>query len=126
MSQASQFLREYDREAAAMCFRVTSATWGFSTNVTESNRRRMVSTIGADKPAEGCWRMASGGSWRLLQAPAGCWRLLEDGFWRPLEASAGRWRLLEMAGGFFRLLGGFCRPLEAAGGCCCSRYAASQ
>uniref|UniRef100_A0A1S4GWX3 Angiotensin-converting enzyme n=1 Tax=Anopheles gambiae TaxID=7165 RepID=A0A1S4GWX3_ANOGA len=41
LSEAIQFLREYDREAAEMCNRVANAEWRFSTNATEYNKRRM-------------------------------------------------------------------------------------
>jgi hypothetical protein len=45
LGEALQFLREYDREASGMCFRVTSSQWNYSTNITETNKRRMVSFI---------------------------------------------------------------------------------
>ncbi|KAK3930192.1 Angiotensin-converting enzyme [Frankliniella fusca] len=69
--EASQFLREYDREAAAMCFRVTSATWGFSTNVTESNRRRMLEEQALSwKFGRVSWRKATSLSWARIADPA--------------------------------------------------------
>ena len=43
LGEALQFLREYDREASGMCFRVTSSQWNYSTNITETNKRRRVS-----------------------------------------------------------------------------------
>jgi peptidyl-dipeptidase A len=45
LGEALEFLREYDWEASGMCFRVTSSQWNYSTNITETNKRRMVSFI---------------------------------------------------------------------------------
>ena len=43
LGEALQFLREYDREGAVMCNRVMTAQWNFATNITDANRRKMVS-----------------------------------------------------------------------------------
>lgn len=42
IDEALQFLREYNAEASDICFRVNSAQWNYSTNITENNRRRMI------------------------------------------------------------------------------------
>lgn len=42
LGEALQFLREYDREASLVCNRVMTAQWNFATNITDSNRRKMV------------------------------------------------------------------------------------
>ncbi|XP_017783079.1 PREDICTED: angiotensin-converting enzyme-like [Nicrophorus vespilloides] len=42
LGEALQFLREYDSEASGMCFRVSSAQWRYSTNMTDYNKRRMI------------------------------------------------------------------------------------
>ncbi|KAK8746314.1 hypothetical protein OTU49_017362, partial [Cherax quadricarinatus] len=40
--EAINFLREYDKEASTMCTRFMEASWDFNTNVTETNRRKML------------------------------------------------------------------------------------
>lgn len=44
MEEATQFLREWNNEAAALCNRVTMAQWTYATNVTEYNKKQMVNT----------------------------------------------------------------------------------
>ncbi|XP_045596886.2 angiotensin-converting enzyme [Procambarus clarkii] len=41
-AEAIDFLRGYDAEASAMCTRFMEASWDFNTNVTQTNRRRML------------------------------------------------------------------------------------
>ncbi|XP_050669204.1 angiotensin-converting enzyme-like isoform X2 [Leptidea sinapis] len=45
VNEAMQFLREYDREASGMCYRVTMSQWKFVTNITEYNHRRMLEEL---------------------------------------------------------------------------------
>ncbi|KAG6444329.1 angiotensin-converting enzyme isoform X2 [Manduca sexta] len=55
-----QFLREYDREASGMCYRVTMSQWKFVTNITEYNRRRMVEELAISSKFERLsWRKAA-------------------------------------------------------------------
>ncbi|KAJ9595075.1 hypothetical protein L9F63_013640, partial [Diploptera punctata] len=70
LGEALQFLREYDREASGMCFRVTSAQWNYSTNTTDFNRRRMIEdqTLSA-KFQRVSWRRATSFSWTRLPDP---------------------------------------------------------
>lgn len=42
LGDALRFLREYDREASFMCNRVMVAQWNFVTNITDTNRQKMV------------------------------------------------------------------------------------
>ncbi|CAH1164170.1 unnamed protein product [Phaedon cochleariae] len=42
LTKALQFLREYDTEASEMCFRVNTAQWQYSTNMTDLLKRKMV------------------------------------------------------------------------------------
>lgn len=42
LDDALHFLREYDKSASEMCFRVASTQWNYSTNMTDFNRRRMI------------------------------------------------------------------------------------
>ncbi|GBP34319.1 Angiotensin-converting enzyme [Eumeta japonica] len=59
-AEAVQFLREYDREASGMCYRVTIAQWRFVTNITEHNRRRMLEEIALSNKFERLsWRKAA-------------------------------------------------------------------
>ncbi|KAI8441260.1 hypothetical protein MSG28_014901 [Choristoneura fumiferana] len=59
-AEASQFLREYDREASGMCYRVTISQWKFVTNITESNRRRMLEELAISSKFERLsWRKAA-------------------------------------------------------------------
>jgi peptidyl-dipeptidase A len=41
LSEAIEFLREFDREASDMCNRVANNEWKYSTNTTEYNKRKM-------------------------------------------------------------------------------------
>jgi peptidyl-dipeptidase A len=43
LGEALQFLREYDREGSIVCNKVMTAQWNFATNITDFNRRKMVS-----------------------------------------------------------------------------------
>ncbi|XP_028043031.1 angiotensin-converting enzyme-like [Bombyx mandarina] len=57
--EAMQFLREYDREASGMCYRVTMAQWKFVTNITEHNRRPMMDELALSSKFERLsWRKA--------------------------------------------------------------------
>ncbi|XP_047513996.1 angiotensin-converting enzyme-like [Pieris napi] len=59
-AEAMQFLREYDREASGMCYRVTIAQWKFVTNITEYNRRKMLEELGINSKFERLsWRKAA-------------------------------------------------------------------
>ncbi|XP_045538628.1 angiotensin-converting enzyme [Papilio machaon] len=59
-AEAMQFLREYDREASGMCYRVTTAQWKFVTNITEQNRRRMNEELALSSKFERLsWRKAA-------------------------------------------------------------------
>ncbi|CAH2056638.1 unnamed protein product, partial [Iphiclides podalirius] len=60
VAEAMQFLREYDREAASMCYRVTMSQWKFVTNITEHNRRRMAEELALGAKFERLsWRRAA-------------------------------------------------------------------
>ncbi|KAM3955609.1 angiotensin-converting enzyme [Aphomia sociella] len=59
-AEAVQFLREYDREASGMCYRVTMSQWKFVTNITEYNRRRMLEELALSSKFERLsWRKAA-------------------------------------------------------------------
>ncbi|XP_041983262.1 angiotensin-converting enzyme-like [Aricia agestis] len=59
-AEAAQFLREYDREASGMCYRVTMSQWKFVTNITEYNQRRMLEELGLSAKFERLsWRKAA-------------------------------------------------------------------
>ncbi|KAL4719714.1 hypothetical protein ACJJTC_006913 [Scirpophaga incertulas] len=59
-AEAMQFLREYDREASGMCYRVTISQWRFVTNITEYNRRRMLEELAISSKFERLsWRKAA-------------------------------------------------------------------
>ncbi|XP_059062532.1 angiotensin-converting enzyme-like [Achroia grisella] len=59
-ADAVQFLREYDREASGMCYRVTMSQWKFVTNITEYNRRRMLEELALSSKFEKLsWRKAA-------------------------------------------------------------------
>ncbi|XP_048477778.1 angiotensin-converting enzyme [Plutella xylostella] len=59
-AEAMQFLREYDREASGMCYRVTMSQWRFVTNITEYNRRRMLEELALNSKFERLsWRKAA-------------------------------------------------------------------
>ncbi|CAK1593584.1 unnamed protein product [Parnassius mnemosyne] len=59
-AEAMQFLREYDREASGMCYRVTLSQWKFVTNITEHNRRRMAEELALSSKFERLsWRKAA-------------------------------------------------------------------
>nr|XP_026490653.1 angiotensin-converting enzyme-like [Vanessa tameamea] len=59
-AEATQFLREYDREASGMCYRVTMSQWKFVTNITEYNRRRMLEELALSSKFEKLsWRKAA-------------------------------------------------------------------
>ncbi|PSN37551.1 Angiotensin-converting enzyme [Blattella germanica] len=70
LGEALQFLREYDREASGMCFRVTSAQWNYSTNITEFNRRRMLEDQALSAKFQRLsWRRATSFTWTRLPDP---------------------------------------------------------
>ncbi|XP_066152228.1 angiotensin-converting enzyme-like isoform X2 [Euwallacea fornicatus] len=70
LGEALQFLREYDTEASNMCFRVSSAQWAYSTNMTDPNKRRMIEeqTLKA-KFDKITWRKAVEFDWVRLPDP---------------------------------------------------------
>ncbi|KAL1513127.1 hypothetical protein ABEB36_002587 [Hypothenemus hampei] len=70
LEEALQFLREYDGEATDKCFRVSSAQWAYSTNMTDSNKRKMVEeqTLKA-KFDKVTWRKAVEFDWTRLPDP---------------------------------------------------------
>lgn len=43
MGEATQFLREWENEALVICNRVAVAQWMYATNITEYNKKQMVS-----------------------------------------------------------------------------------
>jgi peptidyl-dipeptidase A len=70
LGEALQFLREYDREASGMCFRVTSSQWNYSTNITEKNKRHMfVEQALSAKFHRSSWRRATSYTWTRLPDP---------------------------------------------------------
>ncbi|KAK6620053.1 hypothetical protein RUM43_011874 [Polyplax serrata] len=70
LEEALQFLREYDREASAMCTRLTMAQWNFSTNITMTNRRKMLTEQSLyDKFQRLSWRKAATFAWSRLPDP---------------------------------------------------------
>ncbi|XP_050305397.1 angiotensin-converting enzyme-like isoform X2 [Anthonomus grandis grandis] len=70
LDHALQFLREYDSEASGMCFRVSSAQWAYSTNMTDFNKRRMIEeqTLKA-KFDKVTWRKAMEFDWDHISDP---------------------------------------------------------
>ncbi|XP_047038254.1 angiotensin-converting enzyme-like [Helicoverpa zea] len=71
-AEASQFLREYDREASGMCYRVTMSQWKFVTNITEYNRRRMMEELALSSKFERLsWRKAAAYDSSRLSDPQG-------------------------------------------------------
>ncbi|ERL92420.1 hypothetical protein D910_09734 [Dendroctonus ponderosae] len=70
LGEALQFLREYDTEASNMCFRVSSAQWAYSTNMTDYNKRRMIEeqTLKA-KFDKVTWRKAMEFDWARIPDP---------------------------------------------------------
>ncbi|XP_046422645.1 angiotensin-converting enzyme-like isoform X2 [Neodiprion virginianus] len=70
LGEALQFLREYDREATAMCNRVTMAQWQFVTNITDNYRRKMLDeqTLKA-KFDRASWRKAVSFAWSRIPDP---------------------------------------------------------
>ncbi|CAH0599911.1 unnamed protein product [Chrysodeixis includens] len=77
-AEASQFLREYDREASGMCYRVTMSQWRFVTNITENNRRRMLEELALSSKFERLsWRKAAAYDANRLSDPQGRRQLLK-------------------------------------------------
>ncbi|XP_023949107.1 angiotensin-converting enzyme-like [Bicyclus anynana] len=71
-AEATQFLREYDREASGMCYRVTMSQWKFVTNITEYNRRRMLEELALSTKFEKLsWRKAAAYDASRLPDPQG-------------------------------------------------------
>ncbi|CAH0404343.1 unnamed protein product [Chilo suppressalis] len=71
-AEALQFLREYDREASGMCYRVTISQWKFVTNITEYNRRRMLEELALSSKFERLsWRKAAAYDASRLPDPQG-------------------------------------------------------
>lgn len=71
-AEAAQFLREYDREASGMCYRVTISQWRFVTNITEYNRRRMSEELALSSKFERLsWRKAAAYDASRLPDPQG-------------------------------------------------------
>lgn len=68
LGQALQFLREYDKEASEMCFRVRSAQWNYSTNMTDYNKRKMIDEqTHKAKFDKLSWKRAIAFDWTSLQ-----------------------------------------------------------
>ncbi|KAI4468733.1 angiotensin-converting enzyme [Holotrichia oblita] len=42
LGEALTFLREYDTGASNICFKVSSAQWNYATNMTDTNKRKMI------------------------------------------------------------------------------------
>ncbi|CAH1642884.1 unnamed protein product [Spodoptera littoralis] len=77
-AEASQFLREYDREASGMCYRVTMSQWKFVTNITEYNRRRMLEELALSSKFEKLsWRKAAAFDSSRLSDPEGRRQLMK-------------------------------------------------
>ncbi|XP_075988484.1 angiotensin-converting enzyme-like isoform X2 [Anticarsia gemmatalis] len=71
-AEATQFLREYDREASGMCYRVTMSQWKFVTNITDYNRRRMLEELALSSKFERLsWRKAAAYDSSRIQDPQG-------------------------------------------------------
>ncbi|KAF7283980.1 hypothetical protein GWI33_022798 [Rhynchophorus ferrugineus] len=70
LDDALRFLNEYDIEAANMCFRVSSAQWAYSTNMTDYNKRRMIEeqTLQA-KFDKITWKKAAEFDWAKISDP---------------------------------------------------------
>nr|CAD7392064.1 unnamed protein product [Timema cristinae] len=67
LGEAQQFLREYEREAAEMCFRVKQSQWNFSTNITDANKRRMLEEQALESKLDRLsWRRATSFTWTRL------------------------------------------------------------
>ncbi|CAH0717042.1 unnamed protein product, partial [Brenthis ino] len=72
VAEANQFLREYDREASGMCYRVTMSQWKFVTNITEYNRRRMLEELALNSKFEKLsWKKAAAYDGSRLSEPQG-------------------------------------------------------
>ncbi|XP_049820777.1 angiotensin-converting enzyme-like isoform X2 [Aethina tumida] len=70
LGEALQFLREYDDEASNMCFRVGSAQWTYSTNMTDFNKRKMIDEqTRKAKFDKISWRKAAEFDWTRLPDP---------------------------------------------------------
>nr|XP_018898859.1 PREDICTED: angiotensin-converting enzyme-like [Bemisia tabaci] len=64
------FLREYENEASNICFRVSSAQWDYSTNITEVNRRRMMEAqMVQSKFERHSWRRVISFAWSQISDP---------------------------------------------------------
>ncbi|CAG9794149.1 unnamed protein product [Diatraea saccharalis] len=73
-----QFLREYDREASGMCYRVTISQWKFVTNITDYNRRRMLDELTISSKFERLsWRKAAAYDASRLPDPQGRRQLMK-------------------------------------------------
>ncbi|XP_060525929.1 angiotensin-converting enzyme-like [Cylas formicarius] len=70
VGEALQFLREYDAEGSDLCFRVNSARWLYSINMTDANKRRMIDeqTLKA-KFDKVTWRKAAEFDWSTMPDP---------------------------------------------------------
>lgn len=63
-------MREYDREAANMCTRVTMAKWKYTTNITDYNKRRMIEQQTLSEKLERItWRKVVSFAWAGLPDP---------------------------------------------------------
>ncbi|XP_073983474.1 angiotensin-converting enzyme-like [Rhodnius prolixus] len=70
LGEALQFLREYDNEASSMCTRVTEAQWAYVTNITATNKKRMLDALSLQSKFERVsWQKAIGFSWSILPDP---------------------------------------------------------
>lgn len=70
LGEALQFLREYDIEAARMCFRVSSGQWNYATNITDVNKRKMIEEQTLKSKFDRIsWRKAASFEWSRLPDP---------------------------------------------------------
>ncbi|XP_045508385.1 angiotensin-converting enzyme-like isoform X2 [Colias croceus] len=77
-AEAMQFLREYDREASGMCYRVTMSQWKFVTNITEYNRHKMLEELGISSKFERLsWRKAAAYDATRVSDPLGRRQLMK-------------------------------------------------
>ncbi|XP_054281333.1 angiotensin-converting enzyme-like [Macrosteles quadrilineatus] len=70
VGEAMQFLREYEDQAADMCFRVKTAQWTYSTNITDFNKMRMKEEQERQSRFEkASWKKLSTFAWARFSDP---------------------------------------------------------
>ncbi|KAL4104663.1 hypothetical protein QTP88_019945 [Uroleucon formosanum] len=70
MEEATQFLREWENEAVALCNRVAMAQWTYATNITEYNKKQMIDEQKLNsKFNRVSWRKASDFMWTRISDP---------------------------------------------------------